>query len=199
MYVEVKDRDVWYLIEPESGKRLTRQDVPQGVDYDFQNRVNFDHRNYTSDFCGILGCTWECWDAKGPLIAQRRELPSDHSEVLVSIQEMFHEGPPNGWMTVAECFALDWERIREVRRMVTAEQAKHFTSPPSPFPKDAMTTVGKDGSKSTSYGANYVKDGVEVAWTERYHETFDDFLKQIEKLRRWGTDENLRLVYWFSN
>lgn len=195
MYAEVFDGERWRPAEPlveneyfdpeddSSGPRKKPQNL-----YDLRNRSLF----------AILADAISDFDSEEPYkpIAPCRGLPGDLSPEISDFERPQHDSLfGHSWLSLKELLAFDWKsQVIQKTAVVDPDVAALFEGNPVGFPYQRWPE-----GKLISYSRR-CPSGMSVRWRETYEQSAGpDFLEGVlSKLKSFGAEESVRIVFWFN-
>lgn len=133
---------------------------------------------------GFAGC--DRGDGFNP-IDEPRGLPDDVSpEIEKKSDDWGGDGHSHSYFTVKELLDYDWTQTTKHRGFVSSAEAAKFR---------------RTGEKPDSWcGWTNQKNYEQIEWEEPYSESAGHFLTDIiPELQKLGSDEDVRMVFWFDN
>ena len=187
-YVEIRDKDGrWRAVAPdEPGRR--------GWAWGFRSR---------SSFCWAMLADVRNFDDIRP-IAEPRGLPDDvSSEIRTTAEEL--EGHTHSWFTLQELLSFDYDALVTLTGTVTLAEFKEYLELGKP-----QTACGSGGHEiSNAEMKRLALEGqspddptvycTKLAWSDTYRNNCWPVLAFMERLRREGPPERVRLVFWFDS
>jgi len=131
-------------------------------------------------------------------IAPCRGLPEDVSPEVAAVERLCHDDGvfDHSWLGLDELLAFDWKGpIIQMTGMVDPEAAPLFEGNPLGFPYKRWPE-GKQISHSS-----WTQDGVSVRWRETPGMLAGpDFMDGVlSKLKSFGPEKYVRIVFWFDH
>lgn len=145
-------------------------------------------------------------------ISQPKGLPEDVTdEVKKSSEEWGCDGHSHSFFTLKELKDYDWNKLTIKRGVISIEQFKSLIktggSPNSwcgATSGQNIVTVDESIAEKILNGQNNIYDGKDVyvsyRWSSLYSDTCRSFIENtIPTLEKLGSEEDIRIVFWFDN
>lgn len=197
MYAEVFDGERWRPAEPlVENEGFDPEDDPSQPRLRPQSLYRVRNRSLFAILSDAISDAWSAESYKP--IAPCRGLPDDVSPEIFDFERPRHDGLfGHSWLSLEELIAIafDWKgQIIQKEAMVDPEVAPLFEGNPLGFPYQRWPE-----GKQISYSM-WSRSGETVHWRETYEQSAgSDFVVGVlAKLKSFGPEESVRIVFWFN-
>lgn len=199
-YVEMKTEEgKWVNIFPVDNKYKHDPDSGYAPDWEFD-------RSYTC--FSVLADVRNNYDMKP--IAEPRGIPEDASDTVKEAYAHWDSDAHSAsWLALPELISCDWSQSVTKNGWVDLEQFKTFLATGQPtswcggvgggnvrhVSNEDMRRLSREGQSPDDLASYYT----EISWGDNYRDSCGVLLEFVEKLKKLGDPEHVRIVFWFDN
>lgn len=218
MFAEVKKNGKWEKIVKKFKNRRYDPNRESKTDEDgYEWNPEFHDHPYSGRNYDLFGILADVRNGRGFAgiktgegfvpISEPKGLPEDVSgEIKKDSDDYGYDGHSHSYFTLKELKSYDWSRNTAIYGVVTKEEflkLKSENKTPTSYcgwvsGQNIIVVSEQDFDQHKDYLDKEVY--VQMQWSESYKEASGNFLERIsEQLEPFGSDEDVRIVFWFDN